>query len=435
MFAVLRWTIVASFVSALGAGAFAATVAAGDTSPPVDTAGEPKPRWKIIELDSRYIPRDTPFYWIDNERVLFSAFLLEKPIEDRIEFVKAFEKNSPRQLYLWDIQGRVTAIAQHAGDYCYGGGRVIWTVDSDEGFFIRDIWDFLTGKLPDFNTHLQALRVGGSIYGPRIFSGHGKVINGKLVEEGKESHRGVNSPKIRFDELTCKQVRRPFRISSPLWLPLRSEDGFIEVDVSRSKQMVWHRPGSKDGVLLPIHSRVDYMSPFTVQYYQHRGAYFIWHPSDFWSKDPYVQREDDCLFAWWFYPDGRTERVCIPFGPWSKGGEKSRGAYVLPLRDGLLIIHRRADEPDGPGGGYYLSHGTQWRVFENFTFYPRASYSMHTIENYPDFHLTRGTSVSPDGCKVVVAYAETYMDGKQCQNFGGSSKCKAMIIDFCAERK
>jgi hypothetical protein len=106
-----------------------------------------------------------------------------------------------------------------------------------------------------------------------------------------------------------------------------------------------------------------------IRFYPFRGAYLM-AEQGFQGKPSTV---------WWLYPDGRTERVEMPVGPWDKQGRIN--SSFAASRAGILV---------------HLPVPMNW--------------SLYAVQSKRIVELVKGAvmrySVSPDGCKVAYLHQE-----------------------------
>ncbi len=130
------------------------------------------------------------------------------------------------------------------------------------------------------------------------------------------------------------------------------------------------------------------------RYYAHRQAYYLtwcgWDWQHFEGKN--------CYTAYWLWPDGRTEEVCLP---------EFKNTFVLPSKVGVVMDHRVIPRSGNLDTGLNLyTHGMLWRLVDGF------------------IHDT--AALSPDGCKVAFVSAPKYTDYEKWKN------TTLKLADVCA---
>jgi hypothetical protein len=115
-------------------------------------------------------------------------------------------------------------------------------------------------------------------------------------------------------------------------------------------------------------------------------------------------KQNGCRKAWWVYPDGRTENVCIP--PTDEMGASI--VRVFPVKSGYLILSNNHTSRTNAGdAGIY--------------FFNRRTKPIRLVEG-----VIGDVAVSSKGCKVAFVYAKTYSEIKH-----GNRTLNA--IDICSE--
>jgi hypothetical protein len=181
---------------------------------------------------------------------------------------------------------------------------------------------------------------------------------------------------VTFDRLTCLSAES--RTPLPDWtkdrsiMRLRPEHGFLDLGPQRERRddpIRLVRSGTDKPIELPI--RPNEFLPARVQYYPHKGAYFL--PEDFFSSDRGKPRP-----VRWLYPDGTVEKLVIPAAKWTND-------MLVPTKAGMVALDSTFFTITGeaPWDGVYLFDGERWRQ--------RVSRG-----------LFRAPALSEDGCKLAV---------------------------------
>lgn len=295
------------------------------------------------------------FAWIDDDTVLFAGY-------EALEPDKGYRGRTRLALTKWRMGGEVVFLAGlKYSRFCYGAGRI-------------------------------------SRFAEILADGRRMFFRGPRGQERRQSTRGdeQDAKSILFNDFICDFVPRPARLRQGIVYPLRPGDGYLEL---RGKYedgggAVLHPPGGKPEIQLPVPS--DHIDMTCGAYHPWKGAYFL---NDCRGTDDNMVGE--CPAAWWLWPDGQTEKVCVP--------ANMILVRVWPTRAGLVIAHDDHDLKGriGDTGLYLIAKGRRVKILRGWV---------------------EGGAVSPDGCRFVFEHTPTsgsrYADG---QWWLGTAK----VIDFC----
>lgn len=152
------------------------------------------------------------------------------------------------------------------------------------------------------------------------------------------------------------------------------------------------------------------------RFFAFKDAYFLFdclapHGPDGGIAQRAAWAATNCLPAWWLWSDGRTEKTCIPFGPWAI----EAGWGVAPTAKGLFLYSLDYDSRSdmGPAGGYLAAGDGVRKIIDGW------------IEVGGS---TSNLGVSSDGCRIAFGFAESpkaYRDG-----YGPRT---TRILDVCGE--
>ncbi len=327
--------------------------------------------FRIVEANPESTPGPGNLFWLDNSRVLF----------DRAEpghFCSAQEAQGQarrRTLSLWAVGGDVQPIAQipWTGHYCA----------SPQDGYIR----YQTTATKD-------------------------------TDIGKEGRFGSES-EYHFDlssglaplrhPLTCRVFKRLLLPGNRIATPLLPGHGQI---LGTLQALEYLAPGNDVLVVLPFGpAAVGQSLP---GFYAFKGAYFFWdHRWGVIKSDAQTQVDhtnqyvaSGCKKAWWLFPDGRTEELCIPYVPKADG----KGFGVVPTARGLLVVSGTQSAAwTGPAGAYLATSQGLEKI----------------LTGWID---ARRLAVSPDGCKVAMVFAPSETAARDI----GPGRRTLRVADVCS---
>ena len=298
-------------------------------------------------------------YWLDNDRVLFRGYSREQLGAMKSGTFKRFERKLSRTLYIAHVQSG--AVKQYA------------VVDADQLCFSHDAI---------------------------LYSKNGSKWHGTLGAEKEQQNFGPRA----FESLSNTRCSYLPAFSGPpdakdpaRVFYLQARHGNVEI--RPTGQLFLWRPAAKEGVHLSGITIADSqnLSNGEARYSEFKGAYLLYTPGVSGS----VSNK-----GWWLFPDGKTQRVSIPEGPWNKFSRTN--AFFIPIRDGLLVQMLRPTDstylyllPSTPNG-YAAPTGTYdkpvWRL-----------------------------DVSPNGCKVAIQTKDGSMPS--------GSALAIEVLDLCGTWK
>jgi hypothetical protein len=346
--------------------------AAGGDSKNVASIGDTYPI-----LDSGFGSHDQRVYWLDNRRVIFYGYEGQKPkTVDEQKLIK-------HGIFIWDTQTNTVVKHADAKDaFCYGDGYIFYYLETRN----------------DDPEHAP--------YG----TAHWK--EGLIGEEKKYSSVRETKPSdyqtIR-NQFTCRQQDRPAEMQNRVWIPLREGDGYLDLGTigphNNDVPNAVLTTASNKPIPLPF-SRND-IGTTSIRYYAFKNGYFLWqHVFGQPVVEGVVQQDrreiwmqTGCLTGWWVLPNGESENICIPSGPWTLGA-----VAVIPAREGLFIISKQKGK-----SGAYLS---------------RADTALKLIEGYVD-----GAALSPDGCLMAFSHAVDL----EAMRVGSAGQRTLKLLNLCTK--
>lgn len=334
-------------------------------SPQLAACGEPKSPYPILDSSvwaTNSYPGD--MYWLDNERVLFLGSETSKPIGQDDQW-----------LLIWDTEkNSVTRYKQHVMNFCFRNGIILYRVVARQPDSGKRTWTFYRGKLNDEVTDQTPDRKEDKL-NCRYISVWPKLTKGKTHAILLEGHGYLvldeTSPNVKFENYP----------------------------------VLYYKAESEESIPLPFRR---YQAD-RVEFYPFKGAYLL-APSSYFIEETSTHLTpwppNVPLYTWWLFPDGKTEKVEIPLGPWTRGGLK-----FYPMREGVFLVnrHSRSDRDPGNAGGYLVQGTSVRRIISGM--------------------LTDISAVSPDGCRVAFSHTPS----PENDRFDAKNKRTLKMIDVCAK--
>ncbi|MDF0651762.1 MAG: hypothetical protein P0121_09875 [Nitrospira sp.] len=303
-------------------------------------------------------------YWLDNERVLFLGNQTSEPIGQDDQW-----------LLIWDTKrNSITRYRQHVMNFCYRDGIIQYRTGARQQNTGKHLWTFYRGK---------------------------------LNEESIDT-----TPDRKEDKLNCRYISVwPRFMNGKTHAILREDDGYLLLDEKapnvkfENYPILYFKGGIGESIPLPFRR---YQAD-RVEFYPFKGAYFL-APSSYFIEETSTHLTpwppNIPLFTWWLFPDGKTEKVEIPLGLWTKGGLK-----FYPTREGVFLVnrHSRSDRDPGNAGGYVVKGKQVSKVINGV--------------------LTDISTVSPDGCRVAFSHTPA----PENDRFDARNKRTLKMIDVCAK--
>ena len=344
-------------------------------APPILANPENPLGYRIIDGDPAVAPlwTEAKLYWIDDQRVLFvrtepGHFTANEELQ-----TAAKEKRRTSTLSLWTVGGGVQALAQLVGWFCYNPN------DQHISFVTLRSGDVVKGmegppeQLAPFERTVPPGRQGG------------------------------------FDSRTCHWVERQAGERPRFGIELLPGHGFLIFPRSATGPAQLERPGETAAIPMPFGSS----SLRFGGYYPFKGAYFIWENG--FGQTGLIDFEErfqrtGCKEAWWLWPDGRTEEVCIPYIP----GARTPSVQAVPTARGLFVAFDKSDAltKAGRAGAYLMTPQGLVKIFSGVIGY-------HSL------------AVSPNGCKVAMAFASSDLAWR----YVGPGPRTLRAVDLCSTDK
>jgi hypothetical protein len=228
----------------------------------------------------------------------------------------------------------------------------------------RNDWCFSDNKLTIALNH-KYLKKENTEY-RRLWTGESLTRNWLIGLPGQfeEYNTTVTSSEIgnrqldRYSEMRCKFIKEPAELKGRHWAPLRESDGYLDFGESLpdrispnsygqfknrewalAQKVRWVKPKKSQDIELPVDAA--WVNSGCIKYYEFKGAYFLYDcvapkgaDGGNWQAAYWMTK--NCLPAWWLWPNGETEKLCIPNGTWVHRGGSSR---VIPMKTGMAIIN------------------------------------------------------------------------------------------------
>ena len=268
----------------------------------------------------------TGLYWIDDEQVLFVGY-----DSSELEAVANGVKNEfqmTASIYAWNFKkNKARTIATRAnGVLCYNNGVILY----------------------------------------------GKRENGKDVRLlgpiGQE--KAIDSSAGIADSVRCKILDHNDKESMDHFYKkdrIELETGILELPESFQGQIVYSPKTTGKRIVLNGYRGIDLRTSLVttgIRYYPFKGGYFM-------AEQGFNGKRGT---AWWLFPDGRTETVSLPKGPWDDGG--SLQSSIAPTKVGVIVHHQVRKD-----WGLYLAASSGF-----------GELIKGAVMRY---------AVSPDGCKIA----------------------------------
>jgi len=263
--------------------------------------------------------------WLDDERLIFMH-----------------SKNNIGMMSIWNtLTGGIELYAHEAlGGVCFSDNYITYGI-----------------KNVDRTTYLKSGLIGSE-----------KLIVFDWDDEEKAKYEN--------NKYSCKRFIRPVEHNQEYIHYLKKEHGYLHIGPSIGKGFDYPVYVKNDGekIQMPF-LRTYYRKP--IGYFPFNKAYFLWAvtgPDERWKQK--------CRNAWWLYPDGQTESICVPLLEGINGGS----VLFYPVVNGYLFISHETGRGKDPGssGIYFLDKNLN-------------------LKNKLVSGIANGISISPDGCKVAFA--------------------------------
>ncbi len=250
----------------------------------------------------------SPFYWIDNESVIFNA-AHRTSTDDSIHG----SSWSPPALYKWNTRTNQVFEVMKTGKYtrlCYDRGYLYVS-------FTRDDGDRIVRRGP-LGTELETVVIKkGETKFP--FSGY-------------------------FNRYSCRWEERPKATQSDRGVIeiLRDDHGFIEAEHPRDpfpNRRYFLVPPSRAPIPIDFHGASG-----APQYSSFKSAYAFKESISEWGATLGLK-------YWLVHPSGRVELTQIPPGEWRTGS-----VYAMPIRDSWFMTS--LSMTPSAVGGYVVNHNT-----------------------------------------------------------------------------
>lgn len=357
-------------------------VPTGEPNDPFDITSIEGDGWRMWDSGRGLLSGASPFIWTGDKQVFFRG--LNSPQFKSREDEKQNKHKMKSSFYYWDLdQGiRPVKAIPSKRNYCFNKGWLNWFGATNPNISV-------------------------------------KVISGRVVEERPvQKYQKAKPGKFNFyNHYNCKrEIQTKGLFPGLTSRALRRGDGHLVYKLgtvgSKPIPVKLVNPDQSLNVELPF-TNYDVTSS-CARYIEFKQAYFVFNcilggdPNDIRVKK---WKAENCLSAWWLWSSGKTERLCIPYGPWAIGGTWS----VMPLVNGLFIttIHYESRSKAGQAGGYLFRRNELEKIVTGML--QIASHNQNVI--------------SADGCRVAFGYAPT----PKTQSRIGKGKITTRILDVCVD--
>ncbi|HZO55660.1 MAG TPA: hypothetical protein VFB63_23320 [Bryobacteraceae bacterium] len=249
---------------------------------------------------------------------------------------------------------------------------------------------------------------GYVVYWQRVSPQRLRVNYGKLGEESGVERGPLQTGEF-YDAHTCRNQNELDAL--PVWAKqanarrLLPQHGFLVADGGSRNTTYSLCPTDANDRAQCVGLSIGQREVRTFNWHPFKGAYFAVghyfqvdasHPDGGVGRSPWPKGVP--MPVWWLYPDGRTERVMLPSGPWLN-------YFVSPTRNGFATVgHNNAGQQ---------------------TLYFMAGDAVRPIL----VGLIEKDAVSPDGCRLAVIHDPKKPSDPTPQH---QRHITLKVIDFCA---
>jgi len=253
---------------------------------------------------------------------------------------------------------------------------------SERGLLVMaQVWDTKQNKVDAYGNSQKGLQSFCANNGYVSYMWQGKLYAGTFGSE-------VEIQAARRNPYSCKPSA-----AAPAGVPLLDEHGWL--DVSGSHVVLRNSTAAAVETAIPKQA-----GPIEVAYLPWAKQYLVTGNAGANAKTQP---------AWYLRPDGSTTEVKWPAGEWQAA------SLYLATRQGLLVWARQGADPKTAVYGHFLLRGgVATRIAWGYYW--------------------RGTSVSPDGCKIAFRHAVNREDEKRgyAEWKAGRTANTLRMIDVCA---
>jgi hypothetical protein len=315
----------------------------------------------------------TRISWLDNDTITFSANNGPKP--------RTPEEIHTREtwLYLWRLGNKPRpfgADAHTAAFGCAARGEVTYyqkTIDPKTGGVSRTRWVEVPGQesRPAPLTDVMDRKVTGIAANPVSIE---PTDCGFYIDPAMAGKVYVTDTEHAF------------------YIDFGNDPIMTEIHDKPAEPLVLMRADGSGRVELPISNSMVALR--SVHFHTFDGYFYLLNS----NVPPSIWRETNCWPIWRIEPPtAKTERLCIPFGPWLP-------LELIPTKAGLFFS---ANSPKDESGFYRLDNGVASRIFAGDLW---------------------GSIISPDGCRV--AFTRPDSD----RSIPGVSWSSIIVVDVCSPK-
>lgn len=347
------------------------------------------PTWTITDIEPPFDIANIGLYWLDNDQVLFRS--KESGLRGA-HYNNHISADQVGYLYTASVDGRISRYSDEPVQlFCVADGTVRMNVEPDK---------------------------------------NGVSYQGMKVSQFLPAILGIRDRTTRWQRIPCENMTAPGYVPDYVhdftnWTALLERHGFITHRRTYPAPPVveFFPPGARTAKPLPYTEAfpgiAKYFWPSFLRYYAYRDAYFGWLVVN-WDESMRADRQQllenaNCRPAWWLYPYGRLEFICLPHGPWDD--PETGGIWrIVPVKAGYFVLGvHNPKRTEAEAASYLISGGQIRKVFSGRVSMP----------------LDVGEIGSPDGCRV--AFLHTGRNPTRTSLGVYIPKCLA-IVDFCPGR-
>ncbi|MFK5893499.1 MAG: hypothetical protein QM504_09795 [Pseudomonadota bacterium] len=178
-----------------------------------------------------------------------------------------------------------------------------------------------------------------------------------------------------FNQYSCRWFEEKIDNKNEHIQYLKKEHGYLHLGHRSELDFEYPKYVRYDGKVIELPNK-SYGRP-PKGYFEFKKAYFFWPVSG--ASEKWVK----ICNAWWLYPDGRTEKLCVPLPEGVKGGS----VLLYPVINGYLLISHDTGrgEHAGRSGIYLLDKKMK-------------------VNNQLISGIANNISISPNGCNVAFVH-------------------------------
>ncbi|HEV2159452.1 hypothetical protein [Bradyrhizobium sp.] len=330
-------------------------------------------------------------YWVDDDTIVVRANKGPKPTTSEAR------RSVVSWLYLWRLGekprpygGDPVAAAQ---SYCAARGEISYlqnTIDPVTGATLQTRWRGPVGHEREVGPQAASSHLSPSLAGRAPFVPSIERVDCELYFDGSMAGKHyVADPERRF------------------YIDLGKEPTLARVHAASAEPLVLMRADGSDRIELPVSNAEA--SSYAFRMFE--DVFYMWagnlsrSPIDHFEK----WKESDCWPIWRVNPHtAKTERLCVPFGPWSGAvhGGGSTTIDLAPTRVGLFFAANPVSAEE-EHGLYLLRDRSVTQILPGYV---------------------RSPVTSPNGCRIALIY----FPNREALGPYSTASSSIIVIDVCS---